>query len=414
MADESPARITRVKLKNYKSIVSCDVEFRPLTILVGPNGSGKSNFLDALSFVKQALVLGLDQAVRNRGNALHVLSEARPADESWFSIELSLSLGDGSHGRYAFQIEVRSDGDFRVVQEELVHGGVAEPFGPVLYSVDQDGSTMWASEEVADKYPSFSGDRLFLVAYSGMTEARPVYDLLTSMVFYNLESASMRALRPHEADRRLFADGSNVAGILRRAAESENPELLERITTYLAHIQPGLREIRAEDLGGYDLLSLRQEIANEPGWWDARPNQISDGTLRALSVLVALFQGRLGGKSETSLVGIEEPEAGLHPAAANVLADALADASYTTQVVATTHSADMLHMGDVDLNDLLVVSVENGITSIGPVDDVSRSVVRDRLFTIGDLLQMDQIRPRGTGPAPNGERVAPEPSVSGS
>lgn len=78
MADESPARITRVILKNYKSIVHCDVELKPLTILVGPNGSGKSNFLDALSFVKQALVLGLDQAVRNRGNAFHILSEVRP------------------------------------------------------------------------------------------------------------------------------------------------------------------------------------------------------------------------------------------------------------------------------------------------------------------------------------------------
>jgi predicted ATPase len=68
MADESPARITRVVLKNYTSIVSCDVELRPLTILVGPNGSGKSNFVDALRFVSEALTVGLDQAVRNRGN----------------------------------------------------------------------------------------------------------------------------------------------------------------------------------------------------------------------------------------------------------------------------------------------------------------------------------------------------------
>ena len=39
--------ITRVLLKNYKSIAACDVRLRPLVFLVGPNGSGKSNFLDA-------------------------------------------------------------------------------------------------------------------------------------------------------------------------------------------------------------------------------------------------------------------------------------------------------------------------------------------------------------------------------
>src|SRR5580700_756789 len=31
--------ISRVRLKNYKSIAECDVSLGPLTILVGPNGS---------------------------------------------------------------------------------------------------------------------------------------------------------------------------------------------------------------------------------------------------------------------------------------------------------------------------------------------------------------------------------------
>jgi hypothetical protein len=35
--------ITRVRLKNYKSIASCDVRLGPLTILVGPNGSDRED-----------------------------------------------------------------------------------------------------------------------------------------------------------------------------------------------------------------------------------------------------------------------------------------------------------------------------------------------------------------------------------
>ena len=45
-----PPFLTRVKLRNYKSIARCDVELGPLAILVGPNAAGKSNFLDALAF----------------------------------------------------------------------------------------------------------------------------------------------------------------------------------------------------------------------------------------------------------------------------------------------------------------------------------------------------------------------------
>jgi predicted ATPase len=213
------------------------------------------------------------------------------------------------------------------------------------------------------------------------------------MAFHNPIPSLMRSVRPHELGQRLRPDGSNVAGIVRRAAVSD-PEFVEHVGAYLARILPGLREIRAEDLGGYDLLSLRQDIADEPGWWDARPDQISEGTLRSLGILVALFQGRLGGKSETSLVGIEEPEAGVHPAAARILLGAMQDASYTTQVLATTHSADMLTMGEVDLDALLVVAAEDGVTRIGPIDDVSRSVVMDQLYTVGELLQVDQLQPK--------------------
>lgn len=47
--------ISRVRLKNYKSIAECYVRLGPLTVLVGPNGSGKSNFLQALALLGRAV-----------------------------------------------------------------------------------------------------------------------------------------------------------------------------------------------------------------------------------------------------------------------------------------------------------------------------------------------------------------------
>jgi len=59
--------IKRVRLKNYRSIASCDVQLGPLNFLVGPNGSGKSNFLDALRFVGDSLRSTL--AINEHGGA---------------------------------------------------------------------------------------------------------------------------------------------------------------------------------------------------------------------------------------------------------------------------------------------------------------------------------------------------------
>jgi hypothetical protein len=54
-----PSFITRVRLRNYRSIAGCDVELQPLAILVGPS-SGKSNFLDAFRLTAAAAGLLLD------------------------------------------------------------------------------------------------------------------------------------------------------------------------------------------------------------------------------------------------------------------------------------------------------------------------------------------------------------------
>src|SRR5688500_6467134 len=83
--------ISRVVLKNYKSIAACDVRLGPLTFLVGPNGSGKSNFLDALRFVADALSTFLDHAIRERGgiNEVRRRSSGHPTH---FGIRLEFRL----------------------------------------------------------------------------------------------------------------------------------------------------------------------------------------------------------------------------------------------------------------------------------------------------------------------------------
>ncbi len=97
------------------------------------------------------------------------------------------------------------------------------------------------------------------------------------------------------------------------------------------------------------------------------------------------------------LVGIEEPEIALHPAAAGVLRDSLRDASRKTQVLVTSHSPDLLDDPDIRDEQILPVIAEHGETRIAPLDEAGRNAIRDRLYTPGELLRLDQLRPEDPG-----------------
>jgi predicted ATPase len=109
--------LTRVVLKNYKSIAQCDVQLRPLLFLVGPNGSGKSNFLDALRFVSDALNTSLDHALRDRGGIIDVRRRSG-GHPTHFSISLRFRLPDGTEGQYKFRIGAQPRGGYEVQSEE--------------------------------------------------------------------------------------------------------------------------------------------------------------------------------------------------------------------------------------------------------------------------------------------------------
>ena len=85
--------ITRVALRNYKSVVACDVALAPLAIVVGRNGAGKSNFLDALRFTVEALGISLEHALRERGGIAEVCHRGVPRPH-YFGTRLDFRLAD--------------------------------------------------------------------------------------------------------------------------------------------------------------------------------------------------------------------------------------------------------------------------------------------------------------------------------
>lgn len=103
--------ITRVTLRNYKSIASCKIDLPRLAFLIGPNGSGKSNFLDSFRFVADSLKTSLDHALRDRGTIKEVRRRSG-GHPNHFSIRLDFNLPDSTVGHLSFRVGARRDGGF--------------------------------------------------------------------------------------------------------------------------------------------------------------------------------------------------------------------------------------------------------------------------------------------------------------
>lgn len=382
--------LTRVRLRHYRSIASADVSLGDLLLLVGPNGSGKSNFLDALRLTSESLRTSLDQALRSRGGVAEVRrrSTGHPAH---FAIDLDFR-GEDLHGAYGFEVSAVRGGGFRISREYCdvwfdSRESEGERYADARFSV-ADGRLDFTTEPVM---PPVSEQRLYLVAAAGLEAFRPVFDGLAGISVFNLNPDVMRHPQTPDAGELLHRDGANVASVLDRLERSNRGSADKaRIEEYLQQIVPGMHGVRRSDLGNWETLQFIQDVPGARSPWRFQAQSVSDGTLRALGVLVALFAGTGG---TLSTVGIEEPESALHPAAAGVLLDALRDASERRQVIVTSHSPDLLDRHDFKLPELRAVRSVNGETVIGELDQAGALALREDLYTPGELLRTDQLLP---------------------
>lgn len=385
-----PPFIHRVKLRNYKSIARCDVELGPLAILVGPNGSGKSNFLDALALTRQALYHTLDHALRERGGMREVLRRSgEPADRLAVALDFALPGGAGQ-GHYDFELTTGKGGGVAVSKEscEVRYSGAD---GGMFCFTAHDGEIVASNLEYP--LPRVFPDRLALVSISSLEEFRPVYDALVAMRFYRFDLDGLRKPMPQQSGPLLLDSpgGHNLPAVLGNL-ERDDPKQFQRLQHHMRLIVPGLEWVGRLEIPSVALETVQftQQIVD----WD-NPRiftavNMSDGALQALAVLTALLQG---GADAPSLIGLSEPERALHPAIAGVLWYMLDDGAYRSQVLATTHSAELLDPKEVPAAAILATHSEAGKTQIGPIVASSRKILQNRMTSAGELLRQSSLTP---------------------
>ena len=370
--------LRKVEIRNYRCIAESDVDLQRLNFLVGPNGSGKSSFLDAIKFIAEALALGPEAAVRKRGGIWDLQRRDAPPGDG-LSILLHGTVNSGEPLRYRVRLTTSPDYDTLVIAEEECSIGD----DPARSFRRGTGSSIFPSD-----YPFEPlGDRLALTTLSGTQGFRPAYDLLAWMEVYDLSPATMALPQRGPVDDALGRAGENAALVWFGLPEATRT----RIQDFMRDIVPGLVEIEKYNVGGYETIGFRFDKL-PGGALPLRASMASDGTLRALGILLALFQSS---ERAPLVVGLEEPENAIHPAAERVLLRAMREAAECRQLLISSHNPDLLDDPDIEERSVIAVGRVGGATRIGPIDKPGREALKKRMFTVGELLRMEQLRVEG-------------------
>jgi predicted ATPase len=155
----------------------------------------------------------------------------------------------------------------------------------------------------------------------------------------------------------------------------------------LQSIVPNTTSVKPKKHGNKLSLEFTQEWAPKKKL-SFEAFSMSDGTLRALGLLMAVYQ-----TPPSSVLVIEEPEATIHPGALGAVLDLIRHASRSMQVIVTTHSPEVLDASWIKDHHLKIVVWQDGASHVLPPDDASRKAMREHLMGAGELMRSNMMHP---------------------
>jgi predicted ATPase len=280
-----------------------EIELQPLNVLIGPNAAGKSNFIEIFRLLR-ALSSNPSQIIREGGGVSEWLWKGgEPVPLAMIILKV---------GQIEYRLKFTKVGyRWQIVDEHVVIAGQRIERSPA-------------------NNPEFSllPDMKDNPQVSSLTETLSsigIYKEWNTGRFSPLKSSQ----RPDLPSRPLLEDLSNFSLVFNNLPY----RIKLKITEQLAQIYEGVEEIRTQIEGGTVQMFIQEKGLSSP----TPLNRVSDGTLRFLFLLTLLYQPEL-----PSLICIEEPENGLHPDVIHKVAELLIEASQRTQIIATTHSEELV------------------------------------------------------------------------
>jgi len=343
-----------VSIQNYRSLKDVtlgktferqDGDVLPrLMAVIGANGVGKSTLLDALGFLGDCLSDGVEAACdkpqRGGFERLRTLGVKEPIR---FEVRFRQTVKDRPIS-YSLEIDQDARGRVCVAYERLRQRRKGQPAGrPYSFLELRNGEGYaWSGEEAGDsegtrKIAVSMSDRQVLgISTLGTLKDHPRIGQFRAFLagwylsYFVPELARSQPMAG--ADPHLNRRGDNLAKYL-QFIERENPRGFKAALDLIAQKIPGVESIRSERAkDGRLMLEFSARGYAEPFY----QQDMSDGSLKLLAYLLLMED-----PDPAPLIGIEEPENGLHHQLLAVLAQELqtfASRNRGPQVLVTTHS----------------------------------------------------------------------------
>ena len=343
-----------IRIKNYRAMKNVrmgrTIETRTnqplpkMIAIIGSNGAGKSTFLDALGFLGDCLTGTVEEACdrEHRGGfeRMRTKGEGGPivfglyyrenAEERPISYELHIDL-DEQHRPF-------------VAYERLRQRNENQTWGaPLSYLQLSDGNGYaWAgkkdtktSKNIKEPVKLDDPRKLGLVSLGNLSKHPNIVRFRRFIEGWYLsyfEPAKARSLPMAGAQKHLNRSGENLANFLQFMERQLGNTEFNKLLGNVAKGVPGIEKIHSKQSDDQRLLIQFNERGYEDPFYQG---DMSDGTLKFLAYLLLLED-----PCPAPVIGIEEPENGLHhkllgPLAQTMRAYAQNDGP---QVFVTTHS----------------------------------------------------------------------------
>lgn len=406
-------RLSELAVSHYKSLGNIELgNISPVTALVGCNGAGKSNVADVLRFLRDAVNQGLDHAVSTRGG-IGLIRQYSPNKPYRISLDFGFIDEERPGDRYRYQLSLTSlrEGDFRVEREfaewmqntDVVFSADEEGFvecdpQPARFernaegrvnlfmngnSVDLENQRNLAADALAFGQRIHSVDiALFGSRFGGEDLNHFIHNIRFSSIYPN----TLRQPAHPDTDPVLKESGANWSSILRTLRKTtRGRQALEQIKEMMQVVMPQLEDISTQAVGGF--IHPRFKVREKNGkvhFFD--PSQISDGTLRILGILLALYNA-----PHPSLMVIEEPEQTVNPALLAVLVDAFREVSTRTQLLITSHSPQLVDLFAPE--NIRVVTMDDGETRVARIRTSQQEAIKEHLLSLEQLMSAEGLLP---------------------
>lgn len=386
-------KLTRFRVKNFKSFKDITTHLKRFNVVVGANASGKSNFIRAFQFLRDISDYGLENAISLQGGVQYLRNVAASESENLrFEVDGETDIWLPCRGKriglrvndvkYSFELMFKGQ-KYSVASEDLVLvGKVAETekrrgiftktFGEGKVEIsNHDRKTSYRLDipsgiqmTIDDIYNTFyQGKKLprnMLLLEKSYNLFPPWEPFLDETKIFDFDPRKLKEASRISARAELEEDGSNLAVVLNRILRDRGQQ--RRFAAALKNLLPFVEKLGVERYADKSMFFKVEEIYSRKNLFPAF--MVSDGTASVVALILALYF------EDASPLIFEEPERNLHPSLIEKLIALMKEVSEKKQIFVSTHNPEVVKYAGVE-NLLMMRRDGDGFSTVSWAEEIS-------------------------------------------